>query len=222
MSELLYSLSGLVKYSQDKREIIFLKDTVNDAFMGIKSFMMLKNSEVLPYGASKMLRLGWDSYAVFECVGGGFKLNQLKVYAENGFKDGITPGNVYFSQIATYAVDTCTFLFLRSGNKCLIGHFNVNALAKASDSVALEIPAGDSVTGLISIVEDTKEKTFLNKMKSLYRNIAVMNRGAVGLDGYQSHFEIGVCKSGADVKVFGDLTHRTPEGNKQPVDLFVL
>lgn len=198
----------------------------------------LKVSAPIECEDKDMYRLGWDSCAVFQCDDDGFKLEKLTIFGpENQGVDKTV--YKHYAQIFTNSVDTCTFLFLKKGDKCLMAHIDQSKLEKAKAEIAAfaEANGKENVRGVISFVDDNveeneeeyekrdEERKFYNYIKDLFpaansNELVIIARGEVSTR--KSHVEIGACKSEGRVMVYGDLTDRCVLGNSLPSERFEL
>ncbi len=174
----------------------------------------LKDSKKISRAQSNLdfdvMQLGWGTVAKFMVTDEGFVLSYIKICNESKHKSTVT-ANDLFGQVVTRAVDTCTFVYLQSGDTVVLAHLDSDEHTEGLQAIMALMPKTNKVVGFCSFIENDPgipvKREFCNELKKLYGDgIKFCDRATIGYL-YYGHFEIGMyLNDDKAVDLFGDIT----------------
>lgn len=214
-------VEGIVKELKSDYNI---RDTIRDGENYFNKSIMIPG----PNGEN-LFRMGWESVAVFIPQDNLFRVRDVYKYSRGAgwqqvpdFKDAVC------NQITTQAIDTCTLIYIETGEECLLAHFNESEAGIFTDALRngtfqLDLAAIQDIffSGLaldLSTREDCKAgyanlKNLLDLYATTYFDRTANSTEATGNKNYFfSHIEFGISREKRETRYFGDLIFR-PEND---------
>ncbi len=173
------------------------------------------------------MQLGWNTVGIFDSRAG--RLMLVKLYKNNVIDQSIAAGTE-FNQVATRAVDTCTFVHVIIGGYHILAHLDVDSLCWGYRVISqfkdlIKLPAA----GLCSHIYAGTENRFSVSLSQLcegrcaeiYRHNNNFNFRALNEDDMEAlqrdlylvnkygHMEIGLSCEQNGIVLFGDITNNS-------------
>lgn len=212
-------LKGMQYYGLSPEQLFYENNTLRVARDRLSIRSLFNIDSGTGYAANSALdnvfQLGWDSVALLEKVGNGFRLMRLTCYprAKDMVRTDIGGCGVIYNQVVTRAVDTCTFVMLKKDNRIVMAHLDAKNLTVGLEAIQGFMGSADGVSGICSYLPEVDEKDgtrridFSNELKRIYSQVLPVERKdeQTGESGYFGHFEIGIYFDGNDTALYGDV-----------------
>lgn len=172
-------------------------------------------------GSGVGYRMGWNTAAVFEKSGNGFRIKSLHdpVTKEPKVSPLEKLYTAEFSQIVTQAIDTCILIFIETVNEYILAHFMESRLPDFMQYLPKlikkeEIRSFFCSTLLSANIGNPEWKTGYNIMRQYIDGAAkqiIFERDICSNDCYFNHMEFGIGMEDDQMVYFGDIGCSTPK-----------